>query len=708
MLGRKQSDEQPPPLLAREKQIVAAINKDAYNRLGERYLWFNKIRTAKKGHFPFLQGQNLEEQMEATRSALVLVGKQLNGSLAMAFNSTLEAINKSDAEFEGLPGKLEIEDRTNPPPVNDEQDALILSFYPLRFLNLAKMVRDKGKGIDFYAEGLIKKFYFKVLAYYGDPANWHPERLAFMFQGLTEESELAEINSRLSTLKTDLELFIGSCQPFKFGRLARGPGDAGTKNTLEETFNFSDKELIDDLYLQTFIANSMGFFLFRYYLTLLAAAPTAKAYRPLTSMFLGALAKAEEMRIRFQASFNMEREKIRLRAPYMEFYKAEESKPVLEVVKVKGKDVRKINYSNKLLEVTGFVRASKLSERAAQNWQNYFKSTLVARGDSPMVPAMLTELLYMITKLSKTSVDGKLEVVKALREYASDQEKMGLRQIQQKKAALEKAKRAKLRTASKFRATEQFDMVKTIEAEAADMEQKGLAEIRKYQDSVTKRRETMLERAKQLTATAKAEGEKNLGLAASTIYDQIGVVDLEQQVRASFVPYLLDQLHSNTDPDYIDFFKHLFVIVKDLVATEKIVMREALASKVNLADDDLQITSEEMRGYEELISAQITEIGMEVPQIMEHKLMFGQVNTTVGKLIDIGLTTACLKVVLQLPVNLPSKPASKLPSGVVHKLLALNQLKHPFATNDALLHDVKADQPPGKRIAFNRLDKMLS
>jgi len=126
-----------------------------------------------------------------------------------------------------------------------------------------------------------------------------------------------------------------------------------------------------------------------------------------------------------------------------------------------------------------------------------------------------------------------------------------------------------------------------------------------------------------------------------------------------------------------------------------------------VSDDDMVISPDEQRAYDELISAQITELSMELPQALEYKLVQGTVNTTLGKLLDCQLTNACMKVLLQVPLNLPNKPAAKLPTAITRRILTLNQLKHPFPKNDVLLTDVADSQPAVKRIAFNRLGKLL-
>ena len=199
--------------------------------LGERYAYYNKIRHAGEG-FSLIPGKNLEELMEATRSALSLATKTLNGGIAAAYNKIIDEVSNSGTAPEGWPEKVDFPDRNNPPELGPEDDAVILGWHPLRFMNLAKPVRDKGKGLDFYSDGLVKKLYFKVIGYYADPSHWVPERVGFMIASLEPEAPALDVNNKLSGLKSELELFVNSYEMFKFGRPARGAGDASTRNVI--------------------------------------------------------------------------------------------------------------------------------------------------------------------------------------------------------------------------------------------------------------------------------------------------------------------------------------------------------------------------------------------------------------------------------------------------------------------------------------------
>ena len=710
MLGRKKSEDtegEAPPALEKEQRVIAQLNTVAYGWLGPRYAWFNKIRTAQKSAFPLLGGQNLEQQMEATRSALQLLGRNFQNGLAMGVNSTLTSLKGCNYPLEGLPEKIETADRSTPPTISDEHDALIISFAPIKFLSLGKMVRDKGKGVEFYADGLIKKLYFKVVGFFCDPANWYPERQGYFLHDLPADADFATVNGRISPLKADLESFASGYQMFHFGKTPRREGEAGVANTLDETFELSTKDLVADLFFQSFIINGLEKFLFRYYLTLVSATKNPRALRGLTSAFQPALAKVEEIRLNYQASFSLEREKIRLRPQFQEFYKETENQPVVELVKVKKQEVRKINYIHKLLETTAYPRGPNFSEKQARHWQEYLKREVVDHIEEDWGRSVLLELLTIMLRITQFSVDAKLKVAEALRDFATNQEKMAVRQVAEQKRKLGEAKRRKLATARKFRTTKQFDVVKTIEAEAQALEETGHQEIEKFEEAVVRRKEGMLERAAQMKEGAEEEGKKLNWQSAAALYKLVNGLDPESDVRNVFIPFLLEHIQTDNDTAYLTLYKNLFHVVSGMYPMEKVVLRKALQTKINLEEDEMVVTPEEEAAYQEQIVAGITQLNLDAPNTLEHRLVQGQVNTTVENLLDVGITRDSLRLVLSLPVNLPNKPTVRLPRKVVSRLLGLSQLKNPFPETDLILPNVDPNSPAAKRLNLNRLAKLL-
>jgi hypothetical protein len=695
------------PFLHKEGQFIAQLNMQAYHWLGPRYRYFNKIRNASKGGLDLFGDRNLEELMEATRSALSIVTKTLNAGLVSAHNNVIDAVANVGAEPEGWPAKIEMPDRNNPPNVSVAQDALIVGWMPLKFLNLAKAVRDKGKGLDIYAEGLAKKLYFKVVGYYGDPGHWNADRLAFMLGELPPDAPVLDVTNRLSGLKADLDLFASSYQLFKFGRAPRTGTDASTKNTLEDALEVSQEELVRDLYFQHFIIAGLEQFLFRYYLTLLGATSNPRALRALTTMFEPALAKCVENRLQFQASFLTEKEKIRLRTEFQSFAHDLEARPVVEEVEEKGHPVRQINYTTRLLDLTAYARAPRLSERHAQTWAAYLRAHVIERAGGGPAQPLLLEILNTLVRTAKLEIDGKLKVAQSLRAFALEREKQEQRQVALMKKKVAEAKRKKMTSARKFKVLEQTDMAKTVEEEAVALEQKGLQDVETMEQAIAKRKEALLARAAQYEETGQDNVWQAAARSAGAVYQIATSLDTEGHFQNEFVTWLLGQIREGADGSAQELYKHLFDVMPGLHPAQKIILRKALESKLELAPDELVVSEEEQRAYREQIVTRKTELNMAAPGVFDLRLDHGALRATMEQLLAAGITNPSLRLLMQIPMNPPGKSAAKLPPPLVQKLLQLNALINPFPELDLILPNVEETAPPAKRLNFNRLAKAL-
>ncbi len=708
MFGKKEKTEESAPILEREGQFVAQLNKQAYDWLGSSYTYFDKIRNAGQGGLAGLfEDRNLEELMEATRSALSIITKTLKNGLALAYNSVVDAVANAGDAPEGWPDKIDSSDRANPPHLNPEQDALIMAFMPLKFLNLAKSVRDKGKGLDLYTEGLVKKLYFKVIGYYSDPAHWDPERLGFNLAGLPEDAALMDVNNKLSVMKSDLELFATAYQIFKFGRSPRTGADASTKNALENAMEVTDEDIVRDLYFQHFIVMGMEQFMFRYFLTLLAATSNPRALRAITAVFEPALAKVTEVRVQFQGSFMTEREKVRVRQPFQAFVKEFESRPVVEQIEEKGRTVRHINYSLRLLDATTFGHAAKLSERHAKNWAGYFEAHVLDSAQNEVSKPLVLEVLNTLVQSSKLENDGRLKVAESLRAFGDDQERLGMRQVSLKKKKYDDAKRKKMAQSRKFKVLEQFDVAKTVQEEAEALEQDGQKQIEAMEQALAKRKEAYVQRAQLLEEQAQSGGTESSAQSAGAVFQVLAGLDGDNSFQNDFVGYLLTQIREGSDTGSNDLYRQLFAVLPNLYPTQKIMLRKALESKIELADDEMLVSDDEMRAYQEQIVTRKTELTAEAPGVFQQKLNQGQVRADVENLLGAAIMNPSLQLLLQIPLNAPNKPAAKLPGPVVQKLMQLNALINPFPEVDLILPNVDGTAPPAKRLNFNRLSKAL-
>ena len=705
MLGKAKTTEEAPVFMMREGQTVLHLNREAMQWLGQRYEWYNKIRTAKKGGLKIFKEASLEEQMEATRSALVLVSNTLNTSLMMAYNAVIDAVKNLKNEPEDWPGKVE-GDRASAPLLTPEQDATVIAWSPVKFLNLAKQVRDKGKGLDFYVDGLVKKTYFKVIGYYSDPRNWDPERMGYFLTGLEPDAGLQEVQGRLGSLKSEMDLFVLSLFPFKFGKVSRRK-EAGQKNAIDDTFDISDDELKRDLYFQTYLWTGLDRFFFRYYATLLSATENPRALRQISNIFHPVLAKISEINHRFQSSFATEREKLRIRKDFIEFQKQRESLPPVETIEVKGRQVRRINYTMRLLEGSSYSRAMQFNDRQKAVWVQWLETRVLGEMNAPLGYGVLLEILNTMIWDTMCSMEGKVKAAGDMRAFSDEQEKLGKLQLAQHKKRLEEEKRKKARAIGKFKAQEQMNMVETITKEMEELVRTGTARNEQMEEGIKKRREAMIARVDQLETAARKDREENLGKNAAALFNLIPPLDENRSFRGGLVAYLMNHLQEDKEETAHLLYRNLFSVIDDLFPTEKMMLRSAIAQKMTLEENDLQVSAEDMQAYQQQIVTRKAELNTEVPGLLEQRLSQGPVPVKVEELLNLNLTGASLRLLLSLNFSGTNMPSGKIPGEAVKKLLMLNQLTNPLPEHDIILPNVEASAQALKRVNFNRLQKLM-
>ena len=704
MFGSKAAPEVSHAGLAEETSRIRALDREAHHWLGPHYRWYHEVRNARKGEFQLFSGENLEEQMIATRSALGVITSSLNAGLVTAFNSVVDAAGKGGHVPAGWPAKIDMPDRNNPPGTGAAEDAVIVCYNPIKFLGLAKTIRDKGKGLPFYGDGLIKKLWFKVIGFYCEPAYWEPERLGHLVASVPADAQLGDVQQRLGPLKTDVDQLLGTIQMFRFGGAKLGPGGS-EKNSTEELYKFSDNELATELYLQSLILYGMEQFLFRYYITLLGAAQSGRVIRQIAQIFHPLQARIEETRLQFQASFATERDKMRLRPQFQQFYKDQEARAGSEDQDVDGEQQR-MHFSHRLVDQIALARTAKLNQAQAQAWAETLKTNVLGHIDTERGCAFLIEILNTLVNSTRLSVEGKLKVAKQLRDFAYDQEKIGLAQVKGRRRKVDEQKKLILRRAAKFKTDKQPEAAAAYEAQAAKLEQEAETVFINMQAAIDKRRDGLLARVTQMETQAKEEGETNTGRSAAALYQLLVQIDVDRKVRPRVLPSLVQVINEEKDDTYHTLYRFLFGVLTDLAPTEKMVLRKLVASKMKLEEHELQVSEQELKDYQQIIATRKTELMMETPALMEYKLVSGPVQLKLDQLLSLGLNGPSLVLLLQLPLNPPNKPAAKLPPPIVRKVLMLNQLMNPLPENDVTLPNVEPEAPILKRINFNRLAKL--
>lgn len=322
----------------------------AHQMLGAKWMYYRKIKQGDKG-IKLFRETSLMEQMKATRSALRFTTKNTKKVYRFAYQECLKEIKKFAGIKEGFPELPETEEGEEIPSLTSEFDAVIISWTPLKFLNPAQKIRDKGAATQRHTEGLIAKLYFKVAAYYAAPENWDTRKLTLYLRNINQNSTHQDIVAAFESLKSDLQILSEVYEPFKFGKASLSKDIASDADSFDDAMSVESFESqIQTLYWHDYIYQAIELFLNRYYLTLITSTASLGAIQYITNIFKPALSKAAENRVLYAGSFETDQSKRTFRVPYQEYVQKKQAEPLKKKLKTKEGIYESYSYTLRMLD----------------------------------------------------------------------------------------------------------------------------------------------------------------------------------------------------------------------------------------------------------------------------------------------------------------------------------------------------------------------
>ena len=683
-------------------KMVTWLNEEAYAWLGPRYKWYDKVRKGEHG--------SMEEHMLATRSALVGVKKALNSALIKAYNEEIEAVRASGQAPQDWPDSLEAGEGDSAPHLDDSQDARLISWMPLKFLNTAQIVRLKGKGLDFYADGLVKKMLFKVIGFYSDPRRWEAKKLGYFLHDLPVRATFAEIQRRLNPLSVEIKALTESYQLFRFSSSPHAIG-SGTGESLPVT----RKALIKDLYLQSFLYRGMEQFIFRYFLTLLSQARHPIALRQLSAQFRPLLARIEEISQQFQLSLLFDPDKRALRKEFQETFKHLENGETFALstgvpgggTPPEGSPAEfRPAFTHRILRSRGFVIAERLNDSQWKPWREFLKAHVLKEPDPQRQTSLLVAVLNSLVLHRRNTFAGMLEASRKLASHADTldkREKIKLEHVKKRFAAETNKKKERL-IALRARKQHQAAALMAKDLETHKVRQQRL--LKGLEQATTRRRTMALDNARKLARQSETGLQGQLGGEAGAVMGRLLAEGNAHELRQRLVPELIRYLHDFKDDTFRPFFCNVFQAVPGLYPTEKMVLRGEISSLYELEDAELNLSEEEREAFERQVENRREELEHGFPGLLDLKLMEGPLMMSLERLLILGLTQGSLELVLNLEFGIPGKRKQRIPKAAWARILMLNHLLHPVAKIDVMLPNADQADAPAKRINFNSLRKM--
>ncbi len=366
-----------------DEEKMYLLKLAAHQILGQKWEYFRKIKNAGKSGGLFKE-KSLFEEMKATQSALKFTSKNTLRQYNLAYLNCLKEIKNFAITDEVFPELPDESAREAVKAMIPKQDAVIISWAPIKFLLPARQIREKGTASQRHTEGLIAKLFFKVAGYFAVPENWDGRKLSFYLDRVSKDSEYQDVAQKLEPLKKDLFTFSEEFEPFKFGQATLTKDITSDSDAFDDAMEVESFESqVKTLYWHCFIYRSIESFLFRYYLTIISSTASLHAVRYLSSIFEPALTHAIDMSILFDGSFDTEISRKQFRKPFADHRQERTEEQLTRKIKTKQGIFEFYNYNLSLLARFGVPFNVRKDSNKESFWWLFIKRNILGinRGD---------------------------------------------------------------------------------------------------------------------------------------------------------------------------------------------------------------------------------------------------------------------------------------------------------------------------------------
>lgn len=724
--GVKKLDEQSPS----DKMYV--LKQMSHHMLGAKWKYYHKIKTGKEG-LSLLKEKSLMEQMKATQSALRFTSKSAKKSYRTVYQSCIKDITSNTGmKKENFPILPEVDAGKEPPSLTSGFDAVIISWTPIKFFLPAKNIREKGKATQRHTEGLVAKLFFKVAGYYAIPENWDNHKLTHYLRQIKEDASYQDVLTVLEPLKNDLNQFIETYEPFKFGQAAL------SKNAEQDTETFDDAMAVESfesqvksLYWYAFIYHAVELFIFRYYLTLITATNSNQAVRYLAAMFEPVFEKVIENRILFAGSLETDRSKKAYRLPFKEYEEKRESDPRTSNLKTgKGVFESYVYNLNLLRENTISFEMESVPEKDSA-WADFLRTHILARIpkddhierseeeadelDDPMPDVTLENRQYIFMQLMATIVDCTLltrsarhKILERFKKRVITDKGLAEKQIEELNKKGEKKIIQLQRKADKIKRLKQVEAAESFAKDVEIFKQKLDDRCAFIRQKAARELNAQKERLQKLFKEISKEDSLKVGTTANKLFELLQSLDKEGEFTASFLQYVIDNIQHHYSRELEPFYENIFDILQPSTQ-EKIVIIQALKKSGGEKVINLSLSEQEEAEFEEMVSNMKSKIEGGMPGIFKSKIILQAIPIPVDDLFKISIDNNSMRPILRSKVSQPNTGKQvPIPGELAKAMMVLNMVINPVPRNSIILSGKENEKDPAKAINTTLLKKLLA
>ncbi|MCP4294745.1 MAG: hypothetical protein GY786_03980 [Proteobacteria bacterium] len=730
-----------------QKMFLMRVLAD--RELGEKWKYFNKIKHSDDG-FDFLKKETLMDQMKATRSALQFTTKATRKQFQLLYKACIsEIISHDGADKQDLPALPETSEEKGLPTLSSQQDGLIVTWTPIKFLLPAEQIRDKGKATQRHSEGLVAKLYFKVVGFYSSPENWKHHNLTFYLNKLDASSTFPQVVEQLEPLKKDLAQFSKSNELFKFGDASLAKDANQELDAFDDAMgNDSFEQQIQSLYWHQFIYFGLELFLFKYFLTLVTATDSENAQHYLLTIFEPAINKAIENRNLFMGSFETDRSKHKFLRAFKEYTFKRASQKLKSNIVLKGKGYEIQTYNLTQLQNNGLGFDLKAVPKEGSPWFVFLGKLFT--GNNPLFPAAgiisiegskskdegnadsgadvaienktqvkkslgvdaylsaFIHIFAFIVNCEKQQYLSRIKILENMKERIVADHGIVQKRVKELKKQGEVKSRGIQKKINTFKRMKQDETALTYQKELEKFQSKTEERCefleKQSEENITKRKTKL----NALINNVDKKNSKEHGTTARKLLDLTRILAEDEKYTQDFLKFTLNSIKLEYIKVLEPFYKNLFPIfnptVQDKVAFIQALEKSGLSDSIKLA-----LTDNEKEEFQNIITEFKEQVKESLPNIFECKLILLAMTIQIDDLFNLGIEHMSMNRLLGVKLMSPKITKSFTLSADQRKLLiSLNQLINPVPKHNIIQPGMEKNPDPEKSINANLMHQLIS
>ena len=694
----------------------------AHQMLGAKWVFYRKIKHAGE-EFKLFKERSLAEQMKATQAALRFTSRHAKKLYRTAYRGCLNDVKKfAMLRNEDFPALAEVQGDKEPPTLSEEQDEIIISWTPVKFLTPARTIREKGIATQPHSEGLVAKLFFKVIGFYAVPENWDKEKLTIYLRKITEKSTVHEVTTNLSALKDDLLQFSEMYTPFKFGKASLAKDRSSDEGVFDEDIGESFEDQIRSLYWHNFIYKGVEQFLLKYYLLLVASTDSEDAIRYLTQIFKPAIAKAIENTYIFEGSFETDNTKRRFRKPYQEFLEKKAKEPQKKKIKTKKGIFEVYNYNLNLLESRDFgiditsppAEDSEWGEFIDFDWMDGAayrteKGTLQPDPIPDKVKQFaLVNILTTLIEVTQFKRRSRHKTLERFQKRVETDRELAEKRIEEIRRNGERQIRQMQRKVTKLRRMEQKETAEVYRRDI-DIARKRIDEKCGNIERTTKEEITyQKQRLRHLFEQITSEDDLSEAVSAKNLLETVANMSPKADFMREFTKTVSERIQASYDKELEAFYKNIYDLL-ELSVQEKVIIIQSLEKSGEENGVRLTLTDEEKAENEKIVNLLKLKIRKGMPDIFKCNIVYLTKLIPLVDIFEISIDNESVKTLLSLKVQ--SKKIAKpinLKEGIIKALMVLNLVKYPVPRHSIIQEGREQMKEANQKINGALLSQLLS